>query len=683
MIRLRPRDEKALELLAADLLQPELDRRRRHGARGGDPVPDRAPPAGSGRRRQRRRGAAARAAGGAGPPRVVGAARARLLRRPPLSGAGSLLPRADLGGDVGAGAHRLPLQARAARRGRDERPRRGGARLQRDREPGAAERAGGGAPGRAVSRQPRLRQARRAARAAAGRDRGAERAHPHHERARGAVPRPPGRSRSVGGLPARDPAAGSREPGRARRLRRSLPRQGRLGRAGRPAGVLVRARARARRRAPTSRCAGSRRSRSSPRRTWATPSARCTPGGASRSWRRATRARARRSGACCSRARAGTAWPRCSSARPALQDDPAQKAETLRRVAQIHREKLGDAERAPSRSTARSCAPSRTTRWRCARWSRSSSARATSPGWPRSCASRSSSTRSKQERVSLLRRLLVIYDERLNNLAEGDLGGERDPAGRSPAIATRSRGSRRCWSAPATCASWSSVLEQHTKYAANPDEKVQLLRRAAELVQDKLQRSAGRGRALGRGRAPRSRRRQGARLADRDLHASWNGTRIWRACSTCRSIAWSPIPMEQAAYLRRLAALAEGPLNDIRRAQRAWENICEVLPTDTEALDALSRIYSGEGDWATLVRILEQADPAGRGSDARRRAGAAARADLRRAAAQHRGRGARARAGDRRAGPAQLGGARAPARALREGRQTGRASSRSPSASCS
>ena len=41
---------------------------------------------------------------------------------------------------------------------------------------------------------------------------------------------------------------------------------------------------------------------------------------------------------------------------------------------------------------AASCAPSRTTRWRCARWSRSSSARATSPAWPRSCASRSSST---------------------------------------------------------------------------------------------------------------------------------------------------------------------------------------------------------------------------------------------------------------------------------------------------
>ena len=66
-----------------------------------------------------------------------------------------------------------------------------------------------------------------------------------------------------------------------------------------------------------------------------------------------------------------------------------------------------------------------------------------------------------------------------------------------------------------------------------------------------------------------------------------------------------------------------------------------------------------------------QADPAGEGSDARRRAGAAARADLRRAAAQHRGRGARAGAGDRRAEPAQLGGARAAARAVREGRQLG------------
>ncbi len=58
-----------------------------------------------------------------------------------------------------------------------------------------------------------------------------------------AVPRPAGRSRPGGGLPARGAGDRARESDGAGRLRRALPREGRLGGAGRSAGVLVRARA--------------------------------------------------------------------------------------------------------------------------------------------------------------------------------------------------------------------------------------------------------------------------------------------------------------------------------------------------------------------------------------------------------------------------------------------------------
>ena len=216
----------------------------------------------------------------------------------------------------------------------------------------------------------------------------------------------------------------------------------------------------------------------------------------------------------------------------------------------------------------------------------------------------------KQERVGLLRRLVVIYDERLANLPEAiwaaseilqTVPGDRDTLTRLEALLERAGDVRQLV----------DVLEQHTKYAANPDEKIQLLRRAAELVQEKLNDLHGAA----------ARWEEIARLDPDDAKALDSLTEIYtkleRHADLARVLDMQvdrvvADPMEQAAYLRKLAALAEGPLNDIRRAQRSWENICEVLPTDTEALDALSRIYSGEGDWATLVRILDKQIPLAR-----------------------------------------------------------------------
>ena len=155
------------------------------------------------------------------------------------------------------------------------------------------------------------------------------------------------------------------------------------------------------------------------------------------------------------------------------------------------------------------------------------------------------------------------------------------------------------------------VLEQHTNMRPTPTRSSSSC----------AGRRAGAGQAQRSGPAAAARWEEIARLDPDDAKALDSLTEIYtkleRHADLARVLDMQvdrvvADPKEQAAYLRKLAALAEGPLNDIRRAQRSWENICEVLPTDTEALDALSRIYSGEGDWATLVRILDKQIPLAR-----------------------------------------------------------------------
>ena len=292
-----------------------------------------------------------------------------------------------------------------------------------------------------------------------------------------------------------------------------------------------------------------------------------------------------------------------------LQEDPAQRAETLRRVAQIQREKLGNAGKAVEiyRSILRA-EPHDAVALRAL--VEIFEREGDFAGLAKVLREQIDLTTAKQERVSLLRRLVVIYDERLSNLPEATwaaseilqtVPGDRDTLARLEAILERSGDARHLV----------HVLEQHTKYAANPDEKIQLVRRIAELLQNKLADLAGAA----------TRWEEIARIDPDDAKALESLMAIYTTLGQHADLARVldmqvdravADPTEQAAYLRRLAALAEGPLNDIRRAQRCWENICEVLPTDTEALDALSRIYGGEGDWATLVRILERQVPLAR-----------------------------------------------------------------------
>ncbi|HVU50723.1 MAG TPA: hypothetical protein VHL80_08545, partial [Polyangia bacterium] len=289
-----------------------------------------------------------------------------------------------------------------------------------------------------------------------------------------------------------------------------------------------------------------------------------------------------------------------------LQADQGDRNEILRRVAQIHREKLGNAKRAIEvyREVLRTDPQDAV------------STRALVDiyehegdyaGLAAALREQIQTAPTMQERVTLLRKLLSIYDERLGDLAQGEwaaneilqaVPGDRDTLARLEGILERAGDARKL----------AAVLDQHVKHAGSQDEKVQLVARVAELHQGPLQDPAGA--AL--------RWEEVVRLDPDDARALAALEGLYAALGKPEELArvldlqverTVADPAAQAEYMRALARLAEGTLRDVHRARRGWEQLCEILPGDAESLEALARIYTGEGDWATLVRILERQVP--------------------------------------------------------------------------
>jgi tetratricopeptide (TPR) repeat protein len=290
----------------------------------------------------------------------------------------------------------------------------------------------------------------------------------------------------------------------------------------------------------------------------------------------------------------------------AQQADQADRNEILRRVAQIHREKLGNAKRAIEvyKEVLRTDPQDAV------------STRALVDiyehegdylGLAGALREQIQTAPTMQERVTLLRKLLSIYDERLNDLPQGEwaaneilqaVPGDRDTLGRLESILERAGDARKL----------AIVLDQHVKHAASPDERVQLVTRIAEIHQGPLQDAVGAA----------QRWEEVVRLDPDDARALEALEGLYAALEKPAELARVldlqvervvADPAAQAEYMRALARLTEGTLRDIPRARRSWEQLCEILPGDAEALDALARIYTGEGDWATLVRILERQVP--------------------------------------------------------------------------
>ena len=290
----------------------------------------------------------------------------------------------------------------------------------------------------------------------------------------------------------------------------------------------------------------------------------------------------------------------------AAQTEPAARMDILRRVAQLHREKLGNAKRAIEvyREILRADPHDAVSmRALVEIYEREGDF----AGLANALREQIELTTAKQERVSLLRRVLVIYDERTGDLVQGQwaaneilqaVPGDRDTLTRLERILERA-------GQPADLV---RVLELHAKHAANADEKLQLFRRIAEILYTKLQDPTGAATRL----------EEVVRLDPDDAKALAGLMEIYTALGRHDDLARVldiqvdrviADPAEQAEYLRQLARLVEGPLGDGPRARKSWEQIADLLPTDAEALDALARLYTAEKDWPMLVRILDRQAP--------------------------------------------------------------------------
>jgi tetratricopeptide (TPR) repeat protein len=292
--------------------------------------------------------------------------------------------------------------------------------------------------------------------------------------------------------------------------------------------------------------------------------------------------------------------------------DPAQKVEILRRLARVHIEKLNAPERAAAvyqqilAQDPRDLVALRAlmeSYERGERWGELTSL----------LREQLELVSSKQEKLTHLRRLLVLFDERLGDLAQGSwaaaeilklVPGDREALTRLEAILERSDDKERLV----------QTLEYHTRYTATAEEKVHLIHRIADLLQN----------SLGDVEKATPYWEQLAKLAPGDPAALDALATAYEKLNKPEDLARvleqqisrsAGDTAAQAECLRRLARLCNETLDQPARAQRGWEDLLKVLPTDREALEELSLIYEQKGEWRALVSILERriplaADPA-------------------------------------------------------------------------
>jgi tetratricopeptide (TPR) repeat protein len=286
--------------------------------------------------------------------------------------------------------------------------------------------------------------------------------------------------------------------------------------------------------------------------------------------------------------------------------EPAQKVEILRRLARVHIEKLNAPERAAAvyqqilAQDPRDLVALRAlmeSYERGERWGELTNL----------LREQLELVSSKQEKLTHLRRLLVLFDERLGDLAQGSwaaaeilklVPGDREALTRLEAILERSDDKERLV----------QTLEYHTRYTATAEEKVHLIHRIADLLHN----------SLGDVEKATAYWEQLAKLAPGDPAALDALAAAYEKLNRPEDLARvleqqisrsAGDTAAQAECLRRLARLCNETLDQPARAQRAWEDLLKVLPTDREALEELTLTYEQKGEWRTLVSILERRIP--------------------------------------------------------------------------
>ncbi|HEX8790523.1 MAG TPA: tetratricopeptide repeat protein [Polyangiaceae bacterium] len=150
------------------------------------------------------------------------------------------------------------------------------------------------------------------------------------------------------------------------------------------------------------------------------------------------------------------------------------------------------------------------------------------------------------------------------------------------------------------------VLEIHLEFATQGDERRDLLRRVAELRDERLRDDAGALEAFAR-LLPLD--PEDARARQRTLEIARRlGAHERAAGVLTATAAAATAPMQRAEILMDLARIYESQLDDSRRADAVYRQVLQLAPDDaTIALPAcrsLERIYATSGDNRQLAEIL-------------------------------------------------------------------------------
>jgi tetratricopeptide (TPR) repeat protein len=213
----------------------------------------------------------------------------------------------------------------------------------------------------------------------------------------------------------------------------------------------------------------------------------------------------------------------------------------------------------------------------------------------------------KQEKLNVLRRLMWLYDDRLDDRVEGSWAateilklapGDREALERLEAILERTGDKARLV----------ETLTYHSRYAATTEEKQRLLHRIADLLHNQLgdvAQAVGFWEELLRLNA-------GDQTALDALTFAYDQLGRPRELAHVLDLQIERLgddPAARAEFVRRLARLLADTLQEAASAQRAWEDLVRLLPSDPEALAELGATYRRKGDWRNLVGILERQIP--------------------------------------------------------------------------
>jgi tetratricopeptide (TPR) repeat protein len=206
------------------------------------------------------------------------------------------------------------------------------------------------------------------------------------------------------------------------------------------------------------------------------------------------------------------------------------------------------------------------------------------------------------EKISILRRLLIIYMEKLADLPAASLAatqilkflpGDNDALLRLESILEQSGDKARLV----------KMLEYHLRYAGAASEKLHIIKRIAGLLQNDL---GDHAKAVPYWEKVVKHVPGDVQAIDALLIAY---AHLERHEDLARVLemkvnAMAGDPAAQVENLRRLARLASNELKQTSRSEDAWEDLLKLQPTDREALEALSAIATDMGDFTTLAELL-------------------------------------------------------------------------------